>query len=303
MFAPVEHLQRLLSLDNAFSTDELGAWAARIERDLGELPALLCELKVDGLAVDIVYERGRMRSRSPPAATAGSARTSPTTRASSPRSRKTARRLRRASGARAGRGARRGLLPDRGLRRAQRRGHRAGALAVRQRAQRGGRHAAPAHRQPRGRARRDARQGLHHRRPAAGRARRSRCSALVRPAPGRARHRRLAGARAVAPVRGLRRPARLGPAHVSDRATVVARARRGAGVHRLLRRAPPRRRARDRRRRGQGRRPRHAGPARLDLARAALGDRLQVPARGRAHPAARHRGQRRAAPAGSRRSR
>ena len=62
MFAPVEHLQRLLSLDNAFSTDELGAWAARIERDLGELPAMLCELKVDGLAVDIVYERGRMRS-------------------------------------------------------------------------------------------------------------------------------------------------------------------------------------------------------------------------------------------------
>jgi DNA ligase (NAD+) len=62
MFAPVEHLQRLLSLDNAFSSDELAAWAARIERDLGELPPMLCELKVDGLAVDIVYERGRMRS-------------------------------------------------------------------------------------------------------------------------------------------------------------------------------------------------------------------------------------------------
>ena len=62
MFAPVEHLQRLLSLDNAFSADELAAWAARIERDLGELPSMLCELKVDGLAVDIVYERGRMRS-------------------------------------------------------------------------------------------------------------------------------------------------------------------------------------------------------------------------------------------------
>jgi DNA ligase (NAD+) len=62
MFAPVEHLQRLLSLDNAFSAGELGAWAARIERDLGELPAMLCELKVDGLAVDIVYKRGRMRS-------------------------------------------------------------------------------------------------------------------------------------------------------------------------------------------------------------------------------------------------
>ena len=62
MFAPVEHLQRLLSLDNAFSAEELAAWAARLERDLGSVPELLCELKVDGLAVDIVYERGRMRS-------------------------------------------------------------------------------------------------------------------------------------------------------------------------------------------------------------------------------------------------
>ena len=62
MFTPVEHLQRLLSLDNAFSQEELETWAGRIERDLGSLPPLLCELKVDGLAVDIVYERGRMRS-------------------------------------------------------------------------------------------------------------------------------------------------------------------------------------------------------------------------------------------------
>jgi DNA ligase (NAD+) len=62
MFAPVEHLQRLLSLDNAFSSEELAAWAARVEKDLGAVPAMLCELKVDGLAVDIVYERGRMRS-------------------------------------------------------------------------------------------------------------------------------------------------------------------------------------------------------------------------------------------------
>jgi DNA ligase (NAD+) len=62
MFAPVEHLQRLLSLDNAFSAEELETWIGRIERDLGSVPDLLCELKVDGLAVDIVYERGRMRS-------------------------------------------------------------------------------------------------------------------------------------------------------------------------------------------------------------------------------------------------
>ena len=62
LFAPVEHLQRMLSLDNAFSLDELDVWAARIERDLGSVPSMLCELKVDGLAVDIVYDRGRMRS-------------------------------------------------------------------------------------------------------------------------------------------------------------------------------------------------------------------------------------------------
>lgn len=62
MFEPVEHLQRMYSLDNAFTDDELLAWAARIEKDLGEVPPLLCELKVDGLAVDLVYEKGRLRS-------------------------------------------------------------------------------------------------------------------------------------------------------------------------------------------------------------------------------------------------
>ena len=62
MFEPVEHLQRLLSLDNAFSLEEVDAWAGRVERELGQVPPLLCELKVDGLAVDIVYERGRLRS-------------------------------------------------------------------------------------------------------------------------------------------------------------------------------------------------------------------------------------------------
>jgi DNA ligase (NAD+) len=62
MFEPVTHLRRLLSLDNAFSAQELDAWAARVERELGSVPSLLCELKVDGLAVDLVYERGRLTS-------------------------------------------------------------------------------------------------------------------------------------------------------------------------------------------------------------------------------------------------
>ena len=59
-FAPVQHLQRLLSLDNAFSWDELAAWAARAEREHGHIAEYLCELKIDGLAVDLVYEKGRL---------------------------------------------------------------------------------------------------------------------------------------------------------------------------------------------------------------------------------------------------
>ncbi|MEP6598112.1 MAG: NAD-dependent DNA ligase LigA [Actinomycetota bacterium] len=60
LFTPVEHLERLLSLDNAFSTEELAGWAQRVERDAGTIPAYLCELKVDGLAVDLVYQDGRL---------------------------------------------------------------------------------------------------------------------------------------------------------------------------------------------------------------------------------------------------
>ena len=70
--------------------------------------------------------------------------------------------------------------------------------------------------------------------------------------------------------------------------------RRGARVHRAHRRAPARQRPRHRRGRRQGRRGLGAAPARVDLAGAAVGDRLQVPARGGQHPPARHRGQRRA---------
>ncbi|MGI8666787.1 MAG: NAD-dependent DNA ligase LigA [Jatrophihabitans sp.] len=58
-FAPVDHLERMLSLDNAFSADELTAWAGRLEREI-EGAAYLCELKVDGLAINLVYERGRL---------------------------------------------------------------------------------------------------------------------------------------------------------------------------------------------------------------------------------------------------
>ncbi len=59
-FAPVQHLERMQSLDNAFSSDELSAWAARVEREGASGAAYLCELKVDGVAVAIVYEGGRL---------------------------------------------------------------------------------------------------------------------------------------------------------------------------------------------------------------------------------------------------
>jgi DNA ligase (NAD+) len=59
-FAPVQHLERMQSLDNVFSSDELSAWAARVERDAGSAVSWLCELKIDGLAVALLYEKGRL---------------------------------------------------------------------------------------------------------------------------------------------------------------------------------------------------------------------------------------------------
>ncbi|MER7044239.1 NAD-dependent DNA ligase LigA [Streptomyces jumonjinensis] len=59
--AKVEHRERMLSLDNAFAEDELTAWAERVERDVGTKDFhFLCELKVDGLAVNLTYEKGRL---------------------------------------------------------------------------------------------------------------------------------------------------------------------------------------------------------------------------------------------------
>jgi DNA ligase (NAD+) len=69
-FAPVTHLERLLSLDNVFSAEQLSAWMQRTEHSLGREPRWLCELKIDGLAVDLVYRDGRLVS----AATRGDGR-------------------------------------------------------------------------------------------------------------------------------------------------------------------------------------------------------------------------------------
>ncbi|WP_369963612.1 NAD-dependent DNA ligase LigA [Leifsonia sp. EB34] len=58
LFAPVQHAERMLSLDNVFSLEEFEAWAARVERDAGRRVDYLCELKIDGLAINLRYENG-----------------------------------------------------------------------------------------------------------------------------------------------------------------------------------------------------------------------------------------------------
>lgn len=60
-FQAVDHLERMLSLDNCFSPEELSTWAARVSRDASRSDFhYLCELKIDGLAVNLLYERGRL---------------------------------------------------------------------------------------------------------------------------------------------------------------------------------------------------------------------------------------------------
>ncbi|WP_123673274.1 NAD-dependent DNA ligase LigA [Curtobacterium sp. PhB172] len=62
-FAPVEHAERMLSLDNVFSPDELTEWAVKVQRDAGaERVRFLTELKIDGLAINLRYEHGRLVS-------------------------------------------------------------------------------------------------------------------------------------------------------------------------------------------------------------------------------------------------
>jgi len=59
-FTPVGHLERLMSLDNVFTGPELEAWAARAAKEVGDAARYLCELKIDGLAVALVYRDGRL---------------------------------------------------------------------------------------------------------------------------------------------------------------------------------------------------------------------------------------------------
>ncbi|WP_347353395.1 NAD-dependent DNA ligase LigA [Intrasporangium sp.] len=59
-FEPVDHLERMLSLDDVFSFDELRAWFERVERQVDTGCHFLTERKIDGLAINLLYERGRL---------------------------------------------------------------------------------------------------------------------------------------------------------------------------------------------------------------------------------------------------
>lgn len=70
-FTSAEHLERMLSLDNVFSTEEFDVWSARIHAEVGNDVPFLCELKIDGVALALVYRGGRLVR----AATRGDGRT------------------------------------------------------------------------------------------------------------------------------------------------------------------------------------------------------------------------------------
>jgi DNA ligase (NAD+) len=59
-FIAHDHLERMLSLDNAFSADELRSWVERVEKEVGHELHYLAELKIDGLAVNLLYENGKL---------------------------------------------------------------------------------------------------------------------------------------------------------------------------------------------------------------------------------------------------
>ena len=58
LFAPVEHRSSMMSLDNCFSLEELDAWGKRVERGIGRADTFVTELKMDGVAVNLIYEDG-----------------------------------------------------------------------------------------------------------------------------------------------------------------------------------------------------------------------------------------------------
>jgi DNA ligase (NAD+) len=70
-FTSAEHLERMLSLDNVFSAEEFDLWSGRVRGEMGADVPYLCELKIDGVALALVYRNGRLVR----AATRGDGRT------------------------------------------------------------------------------------------------------------------------------------------------------------------------------------------------------------------------------------
>ncbi|GAB2707881.1 NAD-dependent DNA ligase LigA [Nocardia thraciensis] len=70
-FTAVDHLERMLSLDNVFDEDEMRVWVSRVEAETGPDIHYVCEVKIDGVALNLVYEDGRLTR----AATRGDGRT------------------------------------------------------------------------------------------------------------------------------------------------------------------------------------------------------------------------------------
>lgn len=58
-FEQRDHIEKMMSLDNVFDNEELGSWFDRIEKEI-ETPKYLCEVKVDGLAINMLYENGQL---------------------------------------------------------------------------------------------------------------------------------------------------------------------------------------------------------------------------------------------------
>ena len=59
-FTSVDHLERMLSLDNVFDESELRGWIAKVEQETGPELHYLCEVKIDGVALNLVYENGKL---------------------------------------------------------------------------------------------------------------------------------------------------------------------------------------------------------------------------------------------------
>ena len=141
-FVAHDHLERMLSLDNAFTEEALREWAERVAREIGaEQVHYLCELKIDGLAVNLLYENGVLVR----ALTRGDGRTGEDITLNMRTLAEVPARLTDSAEfpvPGADRGARRGVLPARGLRGPERDAGRRGQAAVRQPAQHRGRVAA-----------------------------------------------------------------------------------------------------------------------------------------------------------------